>query len=100
MVEGINFGTGLAFRGGICLGSSSGRGERCGSGTAALPGTARGHGGGGVAGQADADEKIEWTVSVDATINRARQHVANSTRPEQDTGGTVELRRIAGRVRR
>lgn len=39
-------------------------------------------------GQADADGKIEWTVSVDATINRAHQHATNTTRPEQDTGGT------------
>ena len=41
--------------------------------------------------RADADGKIEWTVSVDATINRAHQHATNTTRPEQDTGGPVEL---------
>ena len=50
--------------------------------------------------QADADGKIEWTVSVDATITRAHQHATNTTRPEQDTGGTVELHEIAGGVRR
>jgi hypothetical protein len=37
--------------------------------------------------QADADGKIEWTVSVDATINRAHQHATNTTRPDQDTQG-------------
>jgi transposase len=50
--------------------------------------------------QADADGKIEWTVSVDATITRAHQHATNTTRPEQDTGGTVELHEIPGGVPR
>jgi len=49
--------------------------------------------------RADAAGKIEWTVSVDATINRAHQHATNTTRPEQDTGGTVELHETADRVR-
>jgi transposase len=49
--------------------------------------------------QADADGKIEWTVSVDATINRAHQHATNTTRPDQDTGGTVELHESARGVR-
>lgn len=40
---------------------------------------------------ADADGLISWIVSVDATINRAHQHATNTTRPEQHTGGTVEL---------
>jgi transposase len=40
--------------------------------------------------QADAEGKIDWTVSIDATINRAHQHATNTTRPEQDTGGTSE----------
>ena len=40
--------------------------------------------------QADTDGKIDWTVSVDATINRAHQHGTNTTRPEQDTGGESE----------
>ena len=41
--------------------------------------------------QADEGGRIEWKVSVDATINRAHQHATNTTRPEQDTGGWVEL---------
>ncbi|GJF01842.1 hypothetical protein PSD17_08060 [Pseudonocardia sp. D17] len=49
--------------------------------------------------RADAAGKIEWTVSVDATINRAHQHATNTTRPEQDTGGTVELHETASGVR-
>lgn len=50
-------------------------------------------------GEADAAGKIDWNVSVDATINRAHQHGTNTTRPEQDTGGDVELHAEAGRVR-
>ena len=49
--------------------------------------------------QADAAGKLDWTVSVDATINRAHQHATNTRRPEQDTGGSVELHESAGRVR-
>ena len=49
--------------------------------------------------RADAAGKIEWTVSVDATINRAHQHATNTTRPEQDTGGTVEVHESARGVR-
>ncbi|OMH29567.1 IS5 family transposase [Tersicoccus phoenicis] len=41
--------------------------------------------------EADAEGKIEWSVSVDATIARAHQHASNTTRPEQDTGGLLEL---------
>ena len=40
--------------------------------------------------EADAAGLIDWNVSVDATICRAHQHGTNSTRPEQDTGGSVE----------
>lgn len=36
--------------------------------------------------EADAAGKIDWDVSVDATIARAHQHATNTTRPEQDTG--------------
>ncbi|MFJ4167845.1 IS5 family transposase [Microbacterium sp. NPDC089698] len=36
--------------------------------------------------EADAEGKIDWAVSVDATIARAHQHATNTTRPEQDTG--------------
>jgi transposase len=49
---------------------------------------------------ADAAGKLDWTVSVDATISRAHQHGTNTTRPDQDTGGTIELHESAGRVRR
>ena len=44
---------------------------------------------------ADAAGRIHWTVSVDATVNRAHQHATNTIRPEQDTGGTVELQESA-----
>ena len=49
--------------------------------------------------RADAEGKIDWTVSVDATINRAHQHATNTTRPEQDTGGEVESHESARGVR-
>jgi len=49
--------------------------------------------------RADAQGKIDWTVSVDATINRAHQHATNTTRPEQDTGGGGESHESARRVR-
>ena len=45
--------------------------------------------------QADAAGLIEWNVSVDATITRAHQHATNTTRPEQDTGGSIELQESA-----
>lgn len=41
--------------------------------------------------EADSRGELDWTVSVDATINRAHQHATNTTRPDQDTGGWVEL---------
>ena len=43
---------------------------------------------------ADAEQKIDWTVSVDATIARAHQHGTNTRRPEQDTGGLGRITRI------
>lgn len=46
---------------------------------------------------ADAAGKIDWAVSVDATITRAHQHATNTKRPEQDTGGRVELQESATR---
>lgn len=49
---------------------------------------------------ADAAGKIDWTVSVDATINRAHQHATNTTRPEQDTGGRRESHETPARVHR
>ena len=44
---------------------------------------------------ADAEGKIDWTVSVDASITRAHQHATNTTRPEQDTGGSIESQESA-----
>lgn len=41
--------------------------------------------------EADADGEVDWTVSVDATINRAHQHPTNLPRVEQHTGGAGEL---------
>ncbi|MBP2055886.1 transposase [Streptomyces griseochromogenes] len=36
--------------------------------------------------QADSADGIDWTVSVDSTINGAHQHATNTARPEKDTG--------------
>src|SRR6218665_3417362 len=44
------------------------------------------------AGAADA---IDWSVSVDSTVNRAHQHATNLPR---DTGGSIELQESAGRA--
>ncbi|MFD8063993.1 IS5 family transposase [Streptomyces cyaneofuscatus] len=33
---------------------------------------------------ADAHDQIDWTVSVDSTINRAHQHATNTTRPSSE----------------
>lgn len=48
--------------------------------------------------EADAVGAIDWDVSVDATIARAHQHATNTTRPDQDTGGSVELQESAVRA--
>jgi transposase len=45
---------------------------------------------------ADAAGDIDWTVSVDSTINRAHQHAATLPR---HTGGTAELHETPGRAR-
>ena len=42
--------------------------------------------------QADAAGRIDWSVNVDSTINRAHQHGTNLPR---DTGGTTELQQSA-----
>ena len=42
--------------------------------------------------EADAAGDIDWSVSVDSTINRAHQHAATLPR---DTGGTTELQETA-----
>lgn len=44
---------------------------------------------------ADRVGKIDWSVSVDSTINRAHQHGTNLPR---DTGGTLELQESADRA--
>ena len=90
--KGSLIGSGRGYRGGICRVRSSVRGRRCGNDIAAI------------AGDGTWDrvlqrcwprqmlrEEVDWAVSVDATINRAHQHATNTTRPEQDTGGWVEL---------
>ena len=45
--------------------------------------------------EADAAGKVQWTVSVDATIARAHQHATNTTRL---TGGWIELHESAARA--
>ena len=45
---------------------------------------------------ADATGEIDWSVSVDSTINRAHQYGTNLTR---DTGGPVESQESADRAR-
>lgn len=37
----------------------------------------------------DADGGIDWTVSLDSTINRAHQHATNTTRPDKPTGAAT-----------
>ena len=50
-----------------------------------------------VISQADTRGEVDWAVSIDATINRAHQHATNTKRPEQDTGGAIELQEISHR---
>src|SRR5699024_172836 len=45
--------------------------------------------------EADAVGDIDWNVSIDATINRAHQHGTNLPRPDQDTGGSIEVQESA-----
>lgn len=45
--------------------------------------------------EADAGGQIDWTVSVDSTINRAHQHGTNLPRT---TGGTAELQETVCRT--
>jgi hypothetical protein len=46
--------------------------------------------------EADATGEIDWTVSVDSTINRAHQHATTLAR---DTGGFVESQEPPDRAR-
>lgn len=50
-----------------------------------------------IVAEADAEGKVDWRVSVDATITRAHQHATNTRRPDQDTGGFIELQESAVR---
>ncbi len=43
-----------------------------------------------VLAEADTAGRIDWRLSVDATIARAHQHATNTSRPDQDTGGSIE----------
>jgi transposase len=45
--------------------------------------------------EADARGVLDWTVSVDSTINRAHQHATNTKR---DTGGPTELQESGHRA--
>lgn len=45
--------------------------------------------------EADAAGEIDWTVSVDSTINRAHQHATNLPRADRLTGGSIELQESA-----
>jgi transposase len=57
--------------------------------------------------QADAQGALDWTVSVDSTVNRAHQHATSFSRVEclagrrsgTDTGGKVELHESERRAR-
>ena len=40
--------------------------------------------------QADTAGDLDWTVSVDSTVNRAHQHATNTRRPDYATGGSIE----------
>ena len=80
--------TGIApvCRGRICRVRNSARGRRC---ETTSPLRRRWHLGSvlmNLLAIADDVEALDWTVSVDATINRAHQHATNTTRPDQDTG--------------
>lgn len=48
--------------------------------------------------EADAAGEIDWTVSVDSTINRAHQHGTNLPRADPGIGGSVELQESARRA--
>lgn len=48
-----------------------------------------------VLAEADAEGRIDWSLSIDSTISRAHQHATNTTRPEQDTGGAGESQESA-----
>ena len=39
---------------------------------------------------ADAAGDLDWTASVDSTVNRAHQHATNMRRPDNAMGGSIE----------
>lgn len=41
--------------------------------------------------EADAVGEVDWSMSVDSTVNRAHQHATNLPRTEAPTGGDAEL---------
>lgn len=45
----------------------------------------------------DAEGNIDWALSVDGKISRAHQHATNTPRPDQHTGGLVQITRIPRR---
>jgi len=53
--------------------------------------------------QADAEDKIDWQLSIDSTVSRVHQHGLNMTREiasqlPSHTGGPLELQETAGRA--
>jgi len=48
--------------------------------------------------QAEQAGEVDWTVSVDSTINRAHQHATNLPREQADTVGGVPLEPSAASV--
>ncbi len=76
---------------GVTYPGTSDRGRRCGSDTAASPGTAPETGFTALLVQADGLGEIDWNVSVDSTINRAHPHGTNLT---GDAGGHCRITRI------
>jgi transposase len=48
--------------------------------------------------EADAVGEIDWTVSVDSTVNRGHQHATNLPRTDPAPGGTIELQESAHRA--
>jgi putative transposase len=46
--------------------------------------------------EADASGDLDWTVSIDSTINRAHQHATTLARDTGGTGESHESRRRAG----
>ena len=48
--------------------------------------------------EADAAGEIDWSVSIDSTINRAHQHSTTLPRADRDTGGGVESHESGARA--